>query len=204
MEMIQIRSMMIPFLAAVVAACGGDAGEPAEAAAAPAPAAVVDSVRPMDEEFRRFTEEMGAPPTSLSGGEASAQALARRFVRAVAANDSAALREMHLSRPEFAYLYWKDSRLSKPPYEMPPGLLWFQIEGESQAGATRLLREHGGKALVFESVACEGLREENGNRVHQGCAVTYALDGETRTERLFGNLIERGGTFKFLSYANDF
>ena len=172
------------------------------ASAAPAPGTVVDSVRPMDEEFRRFTEGL-AEPSALAGGEATAEALARRWLAAVAARDTAALRAMHVSRAEFAWLYWKDSHLSKPPYELPPGLAWFQVEGEGNAGIGRALAAYGGKALAFESLACGNQRVDGTNRIHMGCDLAFRVDGKTETRRLFGNLLERGGQVKFLSYAND-
>ena len=191
----------------LLAACGAP-DQPAEAAASPAPPAgtVVDTVRSMDEEFRRFTEGMGPAPERLSGGAGSVDALARRFLAAVEARDTADLRKMLLTREEFAHLYWRGSAISKPPYEMPPGLLWFQLEGGSATGVRRLIGELGGKDLAYEGVECSGVRPDagNGNRVHAGCEVALSVDGRRGTGELFGNVLERGGHFKFISYANDF
>src|SRR3712207_7674926 len=43
-----------------------------------------------------------------------------RFVRAVETSDTTALRDLALSRAEFAYLYYPESPLSRRPYEEPP------------------------------------------------------------------------------------
>ena len=192
---------------ALLAACRGGA----DASAVPpsgalSSGAVVDTVHAMEEEFRRFTADLGERPTELDGGAASLDALARQFVAAVSARDTAALGRMHVTRPEFAHLYWLGSPVSRPPYEMPPGLLWFQLEGGSATGVRRLLAEYGGRALKLESVQCPGgTRDEtNGTVSHLDCTVTLRVDGERRTQELFGNVVERGGRFKFLSYANDF
>ena len=192
--------------AMALAACGGEtaSAKAPEASTAAAPATVVDSVHSMDEELRRFTAGLGPAPAELAGGQGTADALARRWLAALAAGDTAALGRMHVSRAEFAWLYWKGSHLSKPPYEMPPGLLWFQVEGESNAGITRALAAYGGKRLAFRSMACGNHRVDGPGRIHQGCDVTFRVDGKTETRRLFGNLLERGGQVKFLSYANEF
>ncbi|HEX5725801.1 MAG TPA: hypothetical protein VFX98_10080 [Longimicrobiaceae bacterium] len=189
--------------ALLLAAACGDGGVRASVAAEPA--APVDTVRAMDEELRRFTRGL-AEPAALDGGEASLEALARRFVAAVAARDTQALRRMHLDRAEFAFLYYPSAPVSRPPYELPPGLLWFQVEGITNQGITRLLRELGGRALRFAALSCAAPPERQGpNLVHAGCRVEYAdAGGERRAEKLFGNVLERGGRFKFISYANDY
>jgi predicted small lipoprotein YifL len=182
-----------------VIACGR-AG-PEAAGAAP-----VDTVHAMEVEFLRFTADLPAAPAELAGGAASLDELARRFVGAVSARDTAALRSLHLDRAEFAHLYYRSAPVSRPPYELPPGLLWFQIDGISARGITRLLHELGGDPLLYRGVACPGAPErQEQNLVHAGCRVEYETpDGSRRTEKLFGNVLERGGRFKFVSYANDY
>jgi hypothetical protein len=196
------------FALVLLAGCGEEGREGDEpvvlATWAESPAGVVDSVRPIEEEFRRFTADIPTPPAALEGGAESVEALARRFVEAVAARDTAALRRMHVDRAEFAYFFYRDAPVSRPPYELPPGLLWFQVEGGSSAALTRLSQSLGGRNVAFEGVRCEGEPQPQGdNRIHADCAVTYRVDGERRTGRLFGNVLERAGRFKFLSYAND-
>lgn len=185
------------------AACDRPGSGAVEAARQAGP---VDTVRSMEEELRRFTADLPATPAELEGGAGSLDELARSFVAAVAARDTQALRRMHISRAEFAYLYYRSASVSRPPYEMPPGLLWFQIDGISAQGITRLLRETGGAPLRYVRAVCPGAPEpQENNLVHAGCRVEYvAGDGARRTEKLFGNVLERGGRFKFISYANDY
>src|ERR1700754_1736356 len=53
------------------------------------PGYVIDSILPVEEELRRFRDAIGgAPVTALSGGSPSRDALARRVVAAVTANDT--------------------------------------------------------------------------------------------------------------------
>lgn len=196
---------LVPAVLLLAAACGGEVGEAATAddteAAVPQR---VDSVRPIEEEFRRFTADIVDPPAELSGGAESLQALGSAFLRAVAERDTVALRRLHLTRAEFAFLYYRTAPVSRPPYEMPPGLLWFQIEGISAGGMRRLLEELGGDALRFGSVSCIGAEPQGDNVLHSGCTITYTGgDGRQVTQKLFGNVLERGGRFKFVSYATD-
>lgn len=171
--------------------------------AAPRPVAHVDSVFPRDEEVRRFTAGLGEPPRELAGGEASLEALARRQLRAVTLGDTAELRRMHLSRAEFAYLYYPHTPLSRPPYDLSPGLMWLQVERGTELGAGAVLAELRGGDVRFLGVRCAAGPEPQGsNRLYTGCAVRYSLPGGgEREEALFGPVLERGGRFKFLSYA---
>ena len=162
----------------------------------------VDSAIPIDEALRRFRRDL-PNPTVLHGGFASREKLVREFVRAVEVQDTAALRRMVLKADEFAWFYYPSSPLSHPPYELAPALMWFQLEGESEKGALRLFRERAGHALGYIGHTCAPPRVEGKNRVHSSCElrrVTAARD--TVAERLFGLIIERDGSYKFVSYAN--
>ena len=173
--------------------------------AAAAPVGVVDSILPMPELLRRFRADLGADPGRLTGGASSRAALVRRFADAVAAEDTATLRELTVSRREFAYLVYPTHPLARPPYALPPALLWFQIGEGSQKGITRLLRRHGGRPLGIVGHACEAEPERQGeNRVWARCTVRQVRGpGDTVTARLFGSVLARGGVFKFVGYAND-
>jgi hypothetical protein len=202
-------------LVALVAlgACGRDRGPaapaapPARAANAPdgvgaAPgASAVDSVIPRAEEMRRFTADLGPAPVALSGGERSRDALVRRFVQALERRDTANLRRMHLTRAEFAYLYYPSAPVSRPPYDLSPGLFWFQLDGNSNRGIARALAERGGRPLGYAGVDCATPVTEGENRVHARCVIHHTGAGG-RDEMLFGSILERGGRFKFISYAN--
>lgn len=188
-------------LAAGLAACGpppadewGNAG--------PAPV-VVDSALPRQQALRQFREGVPAP-AALTGGARSRDALVRAFVRATEAGDTAALRALVLTRAEFAWLYYPTTPQGLPPYDLSPSLLWFLTEGASSQGLRRLLDERAGQSLGYVGHDCDPRPSREGeNRVWGPCVVRRVrAPGDTVAERLFGQILERGGRFKLVSFAN--
>lgn len=166
----------------------------------------MDSILPIEEELRRFRDELGPTPNRLSGGAASRDALVGRFVEALAASDTAAFADMLMTRDEFGWLYYPHTRYTSRPYEMAPALLWFQIENGTSRGIGRLLDRLGGTSLVVPDYRCapEPLLEER-NRTWEDCVLRIdPPEGEPSEMRLFGSILERDGVFKFISYTNDF
>ena len=88
--------------AAVTVSCGRGDADARETVAVPPTAGVVDSALPIEELVRRF--EAGIDPVSAldSGAAHSRDELVTRFVQALSARDSAALRAISLTRAEFA------------------------------------------------------------------------------------------------------
>lgn len=177
------------------AACGSEAG-------ARHTETVVDSIVPRDVALARFRS--GSPVlAALQGGTTSREALVRAFVRALGAGDTAALRELALSRAEFSWVYYPTTPQSLPPYELAPGLMWDLLELHGGRGLRRALTEYGGRAPAYVGHACDPLASREGDNVVYGpCTVRLALAGDTVEQRLFGLIIERDGRFKFVSYAN--
>jgi hypothetical protein len=178
----------------------------ADLAAGAGAAGIVDSIFPIWEEVRRFRAVLGPEPPGLSGGARSRDALVDRFVAAVIAADTSAFAEMLLSRDEFGWLYYPYTRFTSPPYELPPALVWFQIENGSSSGLGRLLRRVAGRPLNAFGHHCptEPL-VEGPNRLWEGCTVRVdPPNGDRADAHYFGTIIERGGVFKFVSYTNDF
>jgi hypothetical protein len=166
---------------------------------------VVDSILPIAEHLRRFRAGVGEHPGTFRDASPSIDALAERFVDAIARNDTAALRRMVLDRAEFAWLYYPSSHVSRPPYEAPPHLLWGQILAASNEGVSRALVRYGGRPLRFVAATCaQAPRVEDANRLHERCVLTLR-DGDAPSfnARLFGSVIERDGRFKLISFAND-
>jgi hypothetical protein len=164
---------------------------------------VVDSALPMDTLVRRFQSGLDQP-ARLSDGASSRDSLTRRYLDAVARSDTTALRSMHISRSEYAFLYFPASKMMKPPYELPPEVAWLLLTTESGKGLTTVLRRFGGQRLEFQNVRCPGepLRE-GGTTVWRDCVVRYRAPGQPpREQPLFAAIIERDGRFKFFSYAN--
>lgn len=165
---------------------------------------VVDSILPIAEHLRRFRAAVPTRPDSLSHASASIDALVKRWAAAVSARDTETLNRIVLDRAEFAWLYYADSRMAKPPYEAPPELLWGQILASSDEGTQRMLNKYGGLPLTVKSVACPDAPEIEGmNRIRQNCTVSLTSNGVALpVSRYFGSIVERDGRFKFLSLAN--
>ncbi len=165
---------------------------------------VVDSILPIEEHLRRFREALGERPDTLRHASPSLHDLAARWAAAVAARDTAALYTMALDAAEFAWLYYPGSRMSRPPYEAPPGLLWSQITASSDEGVRAAVRLLGGRRIEVVGVRCPtGATVEGANRIHERCLTTLRVDGVRREEaRVFGSVVERDGRFKLLGLAN--
>lgn len=165
---------------------------------------VVDSVLPIAEQLRRFRADLGNDPDSLRGGSSSINALVERWARAVSKNDTAALTAMTLDRAEFAWVYYPGSKLSTPPYEAPPQLLWGQIQSNSDNGMRRMFAKFGNRPFRVESVECPAASDSTDRmRAFSDCAVRVRTEnGPVVTARFFGSIIEARGRFKFLGYAN--
>ena len=82
--------------------------------------------------------------------------------------------------------------------------MWFMLDGNSRKGIVRAFDERGGRPLRYVGYACEGAPSRQGANTVWGPCVVRRLQspGDTVSERLFGPIVERGGRFKFVSYAN--
>jgi len=171
------------------------------------PGYVVDSIRSIEEELRRFRLAVGeGPVSSLKSGARSRDALVATFVKALEAGDKATIESLALSAREFADLVYPESPYTRPPYRQPPGLLWSQIESSSATGLGRLMTRLGGSPLGYQSQVCEKDPEKQGsNRIWSGCVLlTLDTGNAVRRRQLFGPIIEREGRFKFVTLSNEF
>lgn len=165
---------------------------------------VVDSILPIAVHLERFRKDLGPSPDSLIHASSSVESLVEHWVTAVAKNDTAALNRMVMNRAEFAWFYYPESKMSKPPYEAPPELFWGQLLGSSDEGARGALKALGGKPVRLKKLNCPNAPTiEGSNRLHEGCAVTLQVGGSTLSEGVyFGTILERDHRFKFVGYSN--
>src|SRR6185503_20163338 len=106
-----------------------------------------------------------------------------------------------LSRAEFAYLVFPDSKWSKPPYNQPPDIEWLLLSANSGGGLTRLLRRSGNFELLGYS--CRQPAEMDGAvKYWPGCLVRLRDGGRVREMKLFGSIVELDGRYKFRDYNN--
>jgi hypothetical protein len=185
------------FLLAILAsACGG-------ADAKPAATGVVDSIVPRDSAIARFQRDLPAV-TALQGGAPSRDQLVRRVVTALERRDTTALRSLLLTKSEFGWLYYPSHPDGLPPYNLTPQLMWFMLDGNREKGLERLLERRAGQPLRVIGHRCEGEASEQGkNTVWGPCPLLRRTErGDTLSERLFGQIVERGGQYKFVGYSN--
>lgn len=189
-------------------AVGASEADAAVAAQAPVEApreAVVDSSHPPAEQLRRFRATAGEPVARLAGGATTREELVRRFIRAVEHQDTAALRELVLTRVEFAYIYYADSPLGHGATRMDPAVAWFLIQQNSEKGITRVLRRFGGRPIDYRGHDCpSAVRMQSRIRIREQCTLRVGADSVTSSASWFGAILELDGRFKFVSYANDF
>jgi len=140
----------------------------------------------------------------LRGGAPSRDSLVGLFVRALENRDTAGLAGLAMTVEEFAFLYYPDNPQSLPPYDLRPGLMWQMLRMGSERGLARLLNERAGSSLGVVGYTCDlGVSLQGENRVTGPCLLQRETSaGDTTGERLFGLILERGGRFKFASYAN--
>ena len=186
-------------LAAVFLAGCRDAAPRAEAAVP------VDTIHAPAEALARFRD--GLPiADSLAGGAPSRDSLVARFVDAVSRQDVQGVRALVLNRAEYGWIYFPSLQRMNPGTNLQPEVMWMLQEQESEKGLTRVLRRLGGGQARFGGYTCEDApRVEEGNRYFHQCTIqTIAPDGQAAPLKLFGSMIERGGRWKIVSYANDF
>ena len=166
---------------------------------------IIDSILPPAEEMRRFRANGGPVRTRLTGGASSRDALARAFVQALATRDTAMIRSLVIDHIEFADLYYPASRYARPPFRTPVGLIWTQIQLNSEKGITRAMDRLGGQPVRFVGVTCLSRPDSVGAaQIDSRCTTRYvATEGDTVSRRLFGAIVQLGGRAKFLSYSND-
>jgi len=195
--------MLSAFL--LLAACAGaERRDPARPDSLAAPKAlIIDSILPIEEHLRRFRD--GLPQvTGLANGTASDTALVQAFLAAVSARDSVTLSRLVLSRAEFAWLYYPAHIYARPPYELDPLTSWTLQQGNSSKGFSRVLREYGGQRLGYVTHGCKpAATVEPPAREWNQCEVGLKVGDYETVKRLFGSIVEIGGQYKFVSYAND-
>jgi hypothetical protein len=169
------------------------------------PSVHIDSIFPIDEEIRRFRATIDTQPVELGGGAAaSVNELVAWFRAALERSDTAGLRSLVIDRAEFAYLYYPHTAYTREPYELAPGLVWFQMQQNGEKGILRALRLYGGTTGILGEHACEPEPVAEGpNRLWQECTVAVRSGDDIDSKRVFGSVLERDGRFKFVSYAND-
>lgn len=167
------------------------------------PAGVVDSILTRDEVLRRFRQGL-SPVGVLENGKESRHQLVAAFLAAMGSRDTVALSSMAITRAEFAYLYYPTTAQGLPPYDLEPGLMWHLLVQRSDRGLRRSLAAYGGRRLRLLGYDCGKKESREGDNSISGPCVVRVRDPEGRIVSLglISQIIERGGRYKFVSYAN--
>ena len=153
----------------------------------------------------RFRE--GLPRTdTLRYALPSKDAVVRQLIALVERRDTVALARLHLSRSEWAWLVYPESRYTHAPYRQAADIGWMLIVERSNSALARVLDRRGGRRMQLVAWTCDAAPEPEGRTLYWGhCTVSYRNpDGVLVTERLFSSIVERDGRFKIGSYSNQF
>lgn len=199
--------LAVPLLATFTACESAPANEwsPLAQAAATRPerSMVVDSALPMPELLARFQAASAARPDSLAGGTQAMESLVQRYLAALQRSDTSGIRQLAVSRAEYAHLVFPGSVMARPPYELDPEVAWMLLEVESEKGVSRALAFVNAQLVAYAGVHCPEPRIDRASRSWRGCTVALRHPDNSRsTARLFGEIVEVKGRHKFLSYAN--
>jgi hypothetical protein len=188
--------LLLGGVAVLLSSCAG-------ADAKPVATGVVDSILPRDSAIARFQRNL-PPVTSFQGGAGSQDQLVRRFVTALQKRDTAALRSFLMTKAEFGWLYYPTHPEGLAPYRLTPQLMWFMLDGNSEKGLERLLQRRAGQPLRVIGHRCKEESSKQGeNTVWGPCPLLRQTErGDTVSERLFGQIVERNGQYKFVGYSN--
>lgn len=167
------------------------------------PGYVVDSVFSPEENLRRFQATVtGDPPTRLSGGAASTDALLREYWALLSTSDTLGMSHLIVSRAEYAYLYFPES--TEGASGMPPHIGWELILRQSGRGLTRALREALVEPAPVVRTECSAEPRTVGRSTIYGpCGVVIRRNGFERTLWIANTLIERDGIHKLMGLQNE-
>lgn len=191
------RARVVAWGAALAAGAACGAGD-----APAAPPRSTQAVQAADPQYApaaliaRFRARVPDHPTAFGGATAATpESLGTRYVRALEHRDSAAIAPMALSASEFAWLYYLDAPLARPPYELDPDVMWTQITAQSGRGLARALQRYGGRPFGLTAVTCAPEARSGALRLHR-CVAHAAGDS------LAMGMVERGGRVKFVGFGN--
>jgi hypothetical protein len=196
-----MRSITFVLLAAL--GSGTVACNRSEMRAEDRPARRANVVLSREEALRRFQLAL-APVAQLESPHTSPDSLMSAFVKALGDRDTAALASMAVSPAEFGYLYYPTSPQGLPPYDLEPALMWHLLWQRSEQGIRRVLARYGGQRLQLLSHDCGRQSSREGGNTVVGPCVLKLRDSEGHPLSLGfpSQVIERGGRYKILSYAN--
>jgi hypothetical protein len=151
--------------------------------------------------------EMAAP--TLANTFASPDEAVGALLEALARKDTAALRELAVTKFEFHDFVWPGLDAARPERRLPWDFVWQQHAMRHEHGLQQIVARYGGQALEFRGLELTGPVTEHVTphgtyRIHRSSVVELATpDGRIVTARLFGSLISSGERYKIYSFITD-
>jgi hypothetical protein len=143
-------------------------------------------------------------PRNLINAQSSPEAVAREFLKALAAKDITKLRQLRITKDEFCQFVWPELPSSKIE-NLSCDFAWDQATLRSDGGLYDLLPRHGGKLYELVSVRFpKGVDTYSGYKVLKETQLVVRDESGNRQEvRLFGSMLEMNGQFKLFSFVMD-
>ena len=196
---LRIRKLILPsFGIAAVFACmlaalgcgGGGPDGPLSAASAPLPTPPARS-KPSE-------------PRPLINGQPDPEALAKRFLEYLSANDAKAIQSLRLTKREFCEYVWPELSSSQIP-NVTCDWTWEQATLKSDGGLSELLPRHAGKRYELALVRFAGGTEDHYTyRIHKDTRMVLVDENGERTEvGILGSMLELDGKYKLFSFREE-
>jgi hypothetical protein len=139
----------------------------------------------------------------LRNGAPSQEALAQAVLQAIARQDIQAMKDLALSKEEFARYVWPELPVSNPRTNVPLDFVWNDVYFRSTLRMQAIFDDLKGKEFGPVRVRCR--RKEESYATHRAWpdmeVILRGADGKEFSYPLFGTLIEMDGIWKVYSYA---
>jgi adenine-specific DNA methylase len=141
---------------------------------------------------------------SLANAQASAEALSRNFLKALANKDMESIKALRLTKDEFCQYVFPELPSSKLP-NVTCDFVWQQATLKSLSGLSEMYPEHQGKKYEFVALRFEkGTDSYPTYNVHKETHLMVKDEtGKQQELRLFGSILEMDGRYKLISFVID-
>jgi len=139
----------------------------------------------------------------LQHGLPSQEAVAKKVVQALAGQDLQSLKDLALTKDEFARFVWPELPASNPKTNVPFDFVWNDVYYRSTTRMNALFQQMKGKRLSVVRTSCRRKVEEYAtHKAYPDMEIVVKDEsGKEGSYPLFGTLIEMDGVYKIYSYA---
>lgn len=144
-------------------------------------------------------------PAPLTNTFESPEALAREVLARLARQDQGGLRELALTRDEFAGHVWPKLPASRPERNTPLSFVWGRLEQQSALSLAGTMSRLGGTAYTLQDVRFEGDTTDYGSFSvrRKSVLVVRTPSGTIEPIKVFGAMLTQGGRYKVFSFVVD-